>query len=163
VWPSFGAGWFCNARQAIPDDFVWIKPYDLLVSQQPCYDLVWNEGAGARAAVPHYGGFVGLADNIRKHRERSKKSLQDVADGVGASKAHIWEIETGRSKNPSIDLLSKISSFLGVSVAELMGENPRGEDEPEEIVAMYRDLKNLTDDDRKAIQNMIDHFRKRES
>lgn len=106
---------------------------------------------------------MGLAENIRKHRERSKKSLQEVADGVGASKAHIWEIETGRSKNPSIDLLTKISSFLGVSVAELIGENPHSTDEPQEIVAMYRDLKNLSDDDRRAIQNMIDHFRKRES
>lgn len=104
---------------------------------------------------------MALSVNIRKYRERAKKSLQELADDVGASKAHIWEIETARSKNPSIELLTKISSVLGVSVAELVGENPHDPDEAPEIVAMYRDLKGLSEADRKAIQDMISHFRKR--
>ncbi|WP_300303426.1 helix-turn-helix transcriptional regulator [Ferrovibrio sp.] len=104
---------------------------------------------------------MALSDNIRKHRERARKSLQELADATGASKAHIWEIETNRAKNPSIDLLTKISSVLGVSVAELVGENPRDPDEAPEIVAMYRDLKGLSEGDRKVIQEMISHFRKR--
>jgi len=34
----------------------------------------------------------------------------EVADAVRASKAHIWEIEQGRSKNPSMDLLSGLAN-----------------------------------------------------
>ncbi len=105
---------------------------------------------------------MALSDNLRKYRERTRKSLQDVADEVGASKAHIWELETGRAKNPSIDLLKKIAKSFDVSVAELIGENPGAPDDPPELVALYRELKDLSESDRKAIQGMMDHFRSRD-
>jgi transcriptional regulator with XRE-family HTH domain len=105
---------------------------------------------------------VALKDNLRKHRERTRKSLQQVADDVGASKAHIWELETGRAKNPSIDLLTKLAKSFDVSVSDLIGENPGAPDDSPELVALYRELKELSEADRKAIQNMMDHFRNRE-
>jgi transcriptional regulator with XRE-family HTH domain len=105
---------------------------------------------------------VALRDNLRKHRERSRKSLQQVADNVGASKAHIWELETGRAKNPSIELLTKLAKTFDVSVSDLIDENPGAPDDSPELVALYRELKELSEADRRAIQNMMDHFRKRE-
>ena len=33
------------------------------------------------------------------------ESLQDLANAVGVSKAHSWELEKGRSANPSYDLV----------------------------------------------------------
>jgi transcriptional regulator with XRE-family HTH domain len=104
---------------------------------------------------------VALRDNLRKHRERTRKSLQQVADDVGASKAHIWELETGRAKNPSIDLLRKLAKSFDVSVSELIDENPGAPDDSPDLVALYRELKELSESDRKAIQNMMDHFRNR--
>ena len=103
-----------------------------------------------------------LKDNLRKHRERARKSLQQVADDVGASKAHIWELETGRAKNPSIELLTKLAKTFDVSVSDLIDENPGAADDSPELVALYRELKELSEADRKAIQNMMDHFRNRE-
>jgi transcriptional regulator with XRE-family HTH domain len=105
---------------------------------------------------------VALRDNIRKYRERHRKSLQEIADAVGASKAHIWELETGRARNPSIELLTKLAKTFDVSVSDLIDENPGAPDDSPELVALYRELKELSDADRKAIQNMMDHFRKRE-
>jgi transcriptional regulator with XRE-family HTH domain len=105
---------------------------------------------------------MALRDNLRKHRERSRKSLQQVADDVGASKAHIWELETGRAKNPSIELLTKIAKTFDVSVSDLIDENPGAPDDSPELVALYRELKELSEADRRAIQNMMDHFRNRE-
>jgi transcriptional regulator with XRE-family HTH domain len=102
-----------------------------------------------------------LAARLKQIRTARRKSLQDVADEVGASKAHIWDLETGRAKNPSIDLLTRLSRCLGVSVAELIGENPEGDAENSQLVAMYRDLKGLSPGDLKAIQSMMDHLRKR--
>jgi transcriptional regulator with XRE-family HTH domain len=86
-----------------------------------------------------------------------------VADQVGASKAHIWDLETGRAKNPSIELVTKLARCFEVSVADLIGENPDADPNDSQLIAMYRDLKELTPEDRKAIQSMMDHFRKRES
>jgi transcriptional regulator with XRE-family HTH domain len=105
---------------------------------------------------------MALADTMKKFRTRTRKSLQEVADEVEASKAHIWELETGRAKNPSIELLKKLAKCFGVGVADLIGENPEGENETPELVTMYRELKELTPEDRKAIQNIMDHFKKRE-
>jgi len=106
---------------------------------------------------------MALAERLKELRVRTNKSLQEVADEVGASKAHIWDLETGRAKNPSIDLLIKLSRCFKVSVADLVGETPHGEDEPADLVAMYRDLKQLSPEDRQAIQSMMDHFRRRRS
>ena len=65
-----------------------------------------------------------LASKIKELRLKKNKSLQQVADEVGASKAHIWDLETGKSKNPSIDLLTKLAKCFGVSVADLIGRIP---------------------------------------
>jgi transcriptional regulator with XRE-family HTH domain len=104
---------------------------------------------------------MALAEKLKALRVKTNKSLQDVATEVGASKQHIWDLETGRAVNPGIDLLTKLSRCFNVSVADLIGETPEGSDEPSELVAMYRDLKNLSPADQQAIQDMMRHFLKR--
>jgi transcriptional regulator with XRE-family HTH domain len=104
---------------------------------------------------------MSLASKIKELRLKKNKSLQQVADDVGASKAHIWDLETGKSRNPSIDLLTKLAKCFGVSVADLIGENPAGKDVDPQVVAMYRELKDLTAADRQAIQAMMDHLKAR--
>ena len=49
-----------------------------------------------------------LSTKLKELRARSRESLQQVADAVGVSKAHIWELERGTSKNPGLDLLKKL-------------------------------------------------------
>jgi len=105
---------------------------------------------------------MSLASKLKQLRLKKNKSLQDVADSVGASKAHIWDLETGKSKNPSIELLKKLAECFGVSISELVGENPAEEADPQ-VVAMYRELKELTPSDRQAIKQMMDHLKSRKS
>ena len=86
-------------------------------------------------------------------QNQKNQSLQEVADSVGASKAHIWEIERGGSRNPSMDLLNRIADHFGVSITFLVGEEPPGE-LTEELIALYRDLKDLSESDRETIRNL---------
>ena len=104
---------------------------------------------------------MSLASKIKELRLRKNKSLQRVADDVGASKAHIWDLETGKSKNPSIDLLTKLAKCFDVSVAELIGENPAAKGVDPQVIAMYRELKDLSTADRQVIQAMMDHLKGR--
>jgi transcriptional regulator with XRE-family HTH domain len=104
---------------------------------------------------------MSLAAKLRELRIRKGMSLQQVADNVGASKAHVWDLETGKSTNPSIDLLKKLSRCFDVSVADLIGENPASDSEESEVVAMYRDLKELTPADREALRVMMEHLKKK--
>lgn len=62
---------------------------------------------------------MSIGIKIKELRARQKQSLQQVADGVGVSKAHIWDLERGSSANPSLDLLKKLSSHFNVTIAYL--------------------------------------------
>lgn len=103
---------------------------------------------------------MALKENLKALRLKKGLSLQDVADKVGASKAHIWDLEQGRAKNPTIELLTELSRCFDVGIATLVGEDP-AEAGKDEFVAMYRDLQVLSDEDRETIKLMIDRLRKR--
>jgi transcriptional regulator with XRE-family HTH domain len=104
---------------------------------------------------------MSLATKLRALRMKKGLSLQQVADKVGASKAHIWDLETGKATNPSFELLKNLSRHFDVSVAELIGEDPAAENEDQQVVAMYRELKELSPADREALRAMMDHLKKR--
>ncbi len=103
---------------------------------------------------------VTLAQRLKELRLKSGQSLQDVADAVKASKAHVWELETGKSKNPSVDLLTKLAEHFQVSVAQLIGEDPGASQEDPELVALFRDLKGLTTGDRAVLRSTIRAMKK---
>lgn len=67
-----------------------------------------------------------VGDRLKELRVRTGESLQAVADSIGASKAHIWELESNRSKNPSLELLQKLAAHFKTTVAFLIDE-PEGD------------------------------------
>jgi transcriptional regulator with XRE-family HTH domain len=88
-------------------------------------------------------------------------SLQKVADEIGISKAHVFNLEKGIATNPSMELVVKLAELFRVRVADLVGDNPDAEDQPAEMVAMFRDLKGLPDDDRETIRMLMESMKKR--
>jgi transcriptional regulator with XRE-family HTH domain len=60
---------------------------------------------------------MSLAAKLKELRLKKGESLQQVADAVGVSKAHIWELEGGRSKNPGLELLRNLADHFNVTVA----------------------------------------------
>jgi transcriptional regulator with XRE-family HTH domain len=69
---------------------------------------------------------MAIGDRLKELRVQRGQSLQQVADAIGASKAHIWELESNRSRNPSLDLLQKLAGHFKTSVAYLINE-PEGD------------------------------------
>ncbi len=65
---------------------------------------------------------MALAEILKELRLRKGESLQKVADAVGVSKAHIWELEKGTSANPGIELLSNLAQHFNVTVSFLANE-----------------------------------------
>ena len=66
---------------------------------------------------------MSLGVKIKELRLKEKKSLQTVADAVGVSKPHIWELERGTSKNPSQNLVKKLADYFGQSVDYLITDD----------------------------------------
>lgn len=104
---------------------------------------------------------MSFAVNLKKFRMKKGFSLQKLADAIEVSKAHVWDLETERAKNPSLEVLQKLSSVLGVPIATLVGEVPEEEDGASESVVMYRDLQQLDAEDRETIKLMMDRLKKR--
>lgn len=62
-----------------------------------------------------------IAARMRELREARGLSLQDVAGRAGIAKSHVWQIEQGKSANPTIATTVGIARALGVSLDYLAG------------------------------------------
>jgi len=92
---------------------------------------------------------------------KSGQSLQELADAVGLSKPHVWELETGKSKNPTKDVLEKLADHLKVTIAYLMGEGEENEDT--QMAMMFRQIRDLSPSDIEVIQAIIDTKRRQKA
>lgn len=104
---------------------------------------------------------MSVARKLHEHRIARRLSLQNVADAVGISKAHIFNLEKGITANPSMELVLKLAELFRVRVADLVGDGPDAGDQPAEVVAMFRDLKELNEDDRETIRMLMETMKKR--
>jgi len=106
---------------------------------------------------------MSFASKLHDLRIAQRLSLQKVADKIGISKAHVFNLEKGITANPSMELVVKFAELFRVRVADLVGEDPEAEDQPAEMVAMFRDLKSLDPGDRDTIRMLMETMkRKRE-
>ena len=96
-----------------------------------------------------------IGERLFSLRQKSNQSLQQVADAIGISKAHIWELEKGRSKNPSFELVRKLAKHFGVSIDELVGVAEEPEAATLQIERLHRGFEDLSDGDRAVVEEMI--------
>ncbi|MDH5648584.1 MAG: helix-turn-helix domain-containing protein [Gammaproteobacteria bacterium] len=93
---------------------------------------------------------MSLGARLKQLRTDKKKgSLQNVADDIGISKAHVWELERGTTKNPSIELLKKFANYYSVSIDYLIGNDNDNTGTSPDILSFARELseKNLDPSD----------------
>ena len=105
---------------------------------------------------------MSLGSKLSALRLKKGASLQVVADAVEISKAHYWELEKGKSKNPSADLVKRLASYFGVDVEFLVGTEKATVSEIEAAQVFYRDLKSLNKQDQELILTNIKLLRDRE-
>lgn len=97
---------------------------------------------------------------LRIFRMKQKLSLQELADKVQASKAHIWDLEQGKTKNPSLALLTQLSRALEVPIKDLVGETEEAVTENDaQLAPLFRDLRGLSPDQIGLIRTMTDKLR----
>ncbi|CAA9486138.1 MAG: hypothetical protein AVDCRST_MAG91-284 [uncultured Sphingomonadaceae bacterium] len=104
---------------------------------------------------------MSFAKRLHELRVAKRLSLQHVADKVGISKAHVWNLEKGLAENPSMELVVKLADLFRVRVADLVGENPDAAGEDPAMVAMFRDLKQLEERDREMVAALMQQMRQR--
>ena len=98
---------------------------------------------------------MSLGRRITDLRLKKGDSLQKVADEVGVSKAHIWELEKGIADNPSMALVTRLADHFGVSVAMLVGEDAKAKDADPQLQRMFRLAKDLQPNERQILDEMM--------
>ncbi|SLN72130.1 helix-turn-helix domain-containing protein [Oceanibacterium hippocampi] len=104
---------------------------------------------------------MSLQGRLTRLRAGKRESLQQVADAVGVSKAHIWQLEKGETDNPSMALVTRLADHYGVSVSYLAGEAIEADDADQELARMFRQAKGLHPDDLAFIDDMMKALLKR--
>ena len=103
---------------------------------------------------------MSIAAKLQNLRLNAGKSLQQVADAMGVSKTHVWELERGRTANPSLEMLTKMADYFGVTIRSLVGEDPSSSAD-ERLVRMFRQAGELSERDRDILDDMIQSLRKK--
>lgn len=98
---------------------------------------------------------MGFGQRIAELRMNRRESLQQVADAVGVSKAHIWELEKGRTENPSMALVTRLADHFGVSVSYLVSEDIAAPDADVELARMFRQAQDLDERERRILDDMM--------
>lgn len=96
-----------------------------------------------------------IGERLFSLRQKNGESLQQVADKIGVSKAHIWEMEKGRSKNPSFELVRKLADHFGISIDALVGDAAEPSSDELQLERMHRGFDELTTRDRDIVEEMI--------
>jgi transcriptional regulator with XRE-family HTH domain len=94
---------------------------------------------------------MSIGARLKKLRIRKGETLQQVADAVGASKPHIWELEVGKSKNPSLDLLTNLAQHFNVPISYLLDESASAD-----TMIFGREFKGVTEEDKKLFWQMAE-------
>lgn len=105
---------------------------------------------------------MSFSNRIKELRLKKGASLQDMADAIGISKAHLWDLESNRSKNPSMELLKSLSAYFNVSISSLVGEEPVS-DASGEAKAMFRQLNELKPEDRQLLDSLLKQLHQRKA
>lgn len=93
----------------------------------------------ADAIISHIGPF------IAERRAELGLSLEAVAERAGTTKSHIWELEKGRSRNPTISMALALCDALQCSLNSLLGRDvaqPQFTDQEMALIAAHRSIFN---------------------
>jgi transcriptional regulator with XRE-family HTH domain len=101
---------------------------------------------------------MSIGDKIKNLRAKKRESLQQVADAVGVSKAHIWDLERGASANPGLELLKKIANHFQVTVAYLADDVKVPEDAT--TLQFFREFEGkLSDKAWETLRSVAEHLK----
>lgn len=85
-----------------------------------------------------------------------------LCDDLGISRGLITDLKMGRKKTVSAQTAQKIAGYFGVSVGYLLGEESASGDILDEVdVAFYGEYKELDDEEKEAVRDMVRLMRKR--
>ena len=113
--------------------------------------------------------MANLYESIVKLCERDGIRPGRLCDELGISRGLMTDLKMGRKKGVSAQTAQKIAAYFGVSVGYLLGQegseavpaNPKKDILDEVDVAFYGDFKELSDEEKETVRDMVRIMRQR--
>ena len=84
-----------------------------------------------------------------------------LCDETGLSRGLMTDLKMGRKKSVSAETAQKIAAYFGISVGQLLGQEDGGDILEQADVAFYGDFKELNEEEKKAVRDMVRLMRER--
>lgn len=102
-----------------------------------------------------------LYENIQQLCQEKGIRPGRLCDELGLSRGLMTDLKMGRKKGVSAETAQKIAGFFGVSVGQLLGQEAPGDILDQVDVAFYGDFKELNDEEKEAVRDMVRLMRQR--
>lgn len=106
-----------------------------------------------------------IGERIKAEREKVGWSQSKLANEAGVQSSTISQIESGRRKKPSVDVLQRIAKALSITVSHLLGQTEEDELidllQDEEIQIFFRNFKDLSPGTKKNLLDQIKYYKSR--
>lgn len=83
-----------------------------------------------------------------------------LCNDLNLSRSLITDLKMGRKKTVNAETAQKIATYFGISVGQLLGQE-EGDILDQADVAFYGDYKELNEDEKKAVRDMVRIMRER--
>ena len=84
-----------------------------------------------------------------------------LCNDLGLSRGLITALKMGRKKSVSAETAQKIATYFGISVGQLLGQEECVDILQQADVAFYGDFKELNEEEKKAVRDMVRLMRER--
>lgn len=84
-----------------------------------------------------------------------------LCSDLGLSRGLITDLKMGRKKTVSAETAQKIAAYFGISVGQLLGQTDGGDILEQVDVAFYGDFKELDEQEKEAVRDMVRIMRER--
>ena len=86
-----------------------------------------------------------------------------LCNDLGISRGLMTDLKMGRKKSVNAETAQKIAGYFGISVGQLLGQQDSADVLEQVDVAFYGDFKELDEDEKKAVRDMVRLMRERRS
>lgn len=84
-----------------------------------------------------------------------------LCNDLGLSRGLITDLKMGRKKSISAETAQKIAAYFGISVGQLLRQEDGGDILQQADVAFYGDFKELNEEEKNAVRDMVRLMRER--
>lgn len=84
-----------------------------------------------------------------------------LCNDLGLSRGLITDLKMGRKKSVTAETAQKIAAYFGITVGQLLGQSDSTDILDEVDVAFYGDYKELSEEEKKAVRDMVRLMRER--